>query len=66
MKCQQQNCNEDATHKVYWPGKPEPLLMCARHKRVSEYLADAMGMNLCVEPIASFDEAPDAGSTDLP
>jgi len=43
-KCGNQGCAEFATFRVEWPGQPS--VMCERHKRQAEGIAEAMGFAL--------------------
>ena len=47
-ECCQDNCNEPATHLVYWPGEV-PKKMCEPHSKKAIAVAMAMGMYLHVE-----------------
>ena len=48
--CGQELCMKKATHAMYWPGAGRSLL-CDEHKRRAEWIAEAMGFELHVEPL---------------
>lgn len=47
MRCQQNKCEKEATHRFTWPGQPEAIA-CEEHATKAERIADAMGMYLHV------------------
>src|SRR5216117_1035684 len=50
MKCCQQDCTDEATHKVFWPGR-EILVMCQLDKIKAQALAAAMGCFIYTEEL---------------
>jgi hypothetical protein len=58
MKCSQKSCSEIAVWAYFWPGHSEPLFGCEVCTRKALGIADAMGFDLCVLPIASLQEGP--------
>ncbi len=57
MKCSQKSCSETAVWAYFWPGHSEPLVGCEVCTRKAIGVAEAMGFDLCVLPIASFQQA---------
>lgn len=49
MKCNQINCDKEATHIVYWPGKSPPPQSCEEHAKMAMRIAQAMGLTIHVE-----------------
>lgn len=50
MNCKQRNCDNVATHRVFWPGN-EPLETCKIHAQTALTMANAMGFHLHVEEL---------------
>lgn len=50
MKCCQEGCDDPATWRVFWPGKP-PLGMCDPHKEKAQAITAAMGFAVHAEPL---------------
>ena len=50
MICQTSDCQIDATHRLFWPGK-EPLAVCQRHQEWALEVAKAMSFYLHTELI---------------
>ncbi len=58
MKCQQVECDVDATGRIYWPGR-EPTLVCSLHHSKALAIAEAMGFHLHTEWLdPNFDPSP--------
>lgn len=53
MKCGQQTCNKEATHRFFWPGKTEPTSACSECKAKALNISRAMGFHLHVEDLAT-------------
>lgn len=52
-KCEQQGCREDAWLEIHWPnGEGVPVPCCVRHAGWAKRVAEAMGFDLKVTPIA--------------
>lgn len=49
MKCNQKNCDDEATHRVFWPGTSPPPEMCKKHAQQAIGIANAMGLTIHVE-----------------
>lgn len=50
VSCSSNNCDDDATQRVFWPGK-EPLPMCYKHVQGAINVSNAMGFYLHVEQL---------------
>lgn len=50
-KCTTEMCDLPATQKVYWPGKPKPLLYCDECTQKAKGVLGALGMEVAVEPL---------------
>ena len=48
MKCSQEKCNNEATCRVFWPGKP-PLLSCKRCAEKARAFGEAIECYIHVE-----------------
>ena len=55
MKCGQQKCDKEATHRFFWPGA-EPLPSCSECKAKALGAARAMGFHLHVEELPTTAE----------
>lgn len=62
-ECCQDNCNYQATHKVYWPGQGCKK-MCSEHTVQANRIAQAMGFHLHIESIEPVEPRTAAGSLD--
>jgi len=54
MKCSQKNCSEIAVWAYFWPGYSEPLFGCEVCTCNALGVAEAIGFELCVLPVASL------------
>ena len=50
--CGQDLCLAEASHRMYWPGKPAAYV-CPEHKARAEEIAHALGFELVVSPLRS-------------
>ena len=48
MICNQDNCVEPATHRVFWPGR-EPGVSCEKHAQKAQAVGRAMGCYIHIE-----------------
>lgn len=48
-------CLNDATHRVYWPGRTS--IMCDEHVEKAHRIAGAMGFNLATDPMPGAKDA---------
>lgn len=44
MACNQETCDREATHVVFWPGRVPPPEMCAEHAAKAERIGGALGV----------------------
>ena len=51
LVCNQENCDDEATHRIYWPGEPQPLPMCALHSKLAQKVLGVLGTPAPVEKI---------------
>lgn len=60
MKCNQQNCENEAAFKFTWPGKDESVIcdVCVHKLRT---VANAIGLHLQVRPLSVEDLEPKTG-----
>lgn len=49
MKCEQNDCNEQATHIAYWPG--QTIKQCYKHTKQVQNLGGVMGFHVDVVEI---------------
>ena len=57
MKCNQEKCEKESTHRVFWPGR-EPLEMCADCTAKAEGVGRAIGCYIYTQPIIELSEKP--------
>lgn len=50
MKCNQQECDENAAYRFTWPGRDEASI-CDKHAPQLESVASAMGMYIQLIPL---------------
>jgi len=50
MECGQLDCEKEATHRLFWPGK-DPAPSCEEHKELGVTLSLAMGFSLFVDDL---------------
>lgn len=48
--CEQVNCHEPASSRMYWPGRPSALV-CVSHGERAHQVAEAMGFTLVLQPV---------------
>ena len=53
-KCEQQGCTDDATARVFWPGR-KPLLSCTIHTIKAQQLGQIMGCYIHAERLSLGD-----------
>ncbi len=56
MKCEQNKCESEAGWRFTWPGRNE-MLVCRECAKKAARVADAMGFDLEVKPLAPEDVA---------
>lgn len=49
-KCHNEDCTEEATHTVYWPGKNPPPRYCLEDARKAMNILAACGTPVVIEP----------------
>jgi hypothetical protein len=48
--CGQKECGNPASHRIFWPGRrAEPV--CQEHRLAAIRVADALGLELVIEPL---------------
>jgi hypothetical protein len=57
MKCEQTNCDKEATKKYYWPSRP-PMIACDEHAKKAFNILSIMGAYLHVEDLKDEDDRP--------
>ena len=58
MKCDQVDCNDEATERFVWPGSGWSSA-CATHALRAVSIAEAMGFTLVVEPLPASETEPE-------
>ena len=51
IKCDQEDCDKEAIHTVFWPGKNPPPVYCEKHAEKAIYILKAMGVPVNFRPI---------------
>jgi len=52
MTCNQNNCQEPATFRVFWPGKVPPPVYCEEHMNMARRISNAMGCPVSIMHIS--------------
>lgn len=45
----ERRCGKEALDLVYWPGREQPLPMCAEHAELARWISAAMGFGLSIQ-----------------
>ncbi len=56
-KCSQENCDDDATARVFWPGR-EPICCCTIHTMKAQGVGQAIGTYIHAEILKPEDVLP--------